>query len=45
MTLGYSKCNALRDDKYQKSKQLLIDAGATATRVSAPKSLQMQGRN
>jgi TonB family protein len=29
----YSRCNALRDD-YFKSKQLLIDAGARATRVS-----------
>lgn len=33
MTLGYSSCNALSDDNYQKSKQLLIDAGARATRV------------
>ena len=31
----YSRCNALRDD-YFKSKQLLIDAGARATRVSTP---------
>jgi hypothetical protein len=29
----YSRCNALRDD-YFKSKQLLIDAGARATRTS-----------
>jgi TonB family protein len=31
----YSRCNALRDD-YLKSKQLLIDAGARAMRVSTP---------
>lgn len=34
---GYSRCNALGDDDYLKSKQLLIDAGARATRVWAPK--------
>jgi hypothetical protein len=45
MTLGYSRCNALRGDNYQKSKQLLIDAGARATRVSAPKGLQRPGNN
>jgi ankyrin repeat protein len=39
MTLAYSRCNALSDDNYQKSKQLLIDAGARATRVSTPKGL------
>ncbi len=37
MTVGYSRCNALDGDDYQKSKQLLIDAGARATRASAPK--------
>jgi hypothetical protein len=37
MTIGYSRCNALNGDDYQKSKQLLIDAGARATRVFAPK--------
>lgn len=37
MTVGYSRCNALGGDDYQKSKQLLIDAGAIATRASEPK--------
>jgi len=37
MTLGYSRCNALDGDDYQKSKQLLSDAGARATRTSASK--------
>jgi len=39
MTMGYSRCNALNSDDYQKSKQLLIDAGAKATRVPTPKGL------
>ena len=38
MIAGYSKCNALGGDDYQKSKQLLIDAGARATRAFLPKS-------
>jgi hypothetical protein len=37
MTLGYSRCNALDGDDYLKSKQLLIDSGARATRTYAPK--------
>lgn len=37
MTVGYSRCNALDGDDYQKSKQLLLDAGARATQVFAPK--------
>jgi len=37
MTMGYSRCNALDGDDYQKSKQLLSDAGARATRTSASK--------
>jgi hypothetical protein len=37
MNVRYSRCNALDGDDYQKSKQLLIDAGARATRASAPK--------
>ncbi len=37
MTVGYSRCNALDGDDYKKSKQLLIDAGARATRTYAPK--------
>lgn len=36
-TLGYSRCNALDGDDYQKSKQLLIGAGARVTRAYAPK--------
>jgi hypothetical protein len=34
--VGNSRCNALSDDDYLKSKHLLIDAGARATRVWAP---------
>jgi hypothetical protein len=37
MTVGYSRCNALNQDDYQKSKQLLIEAGARATQDYAPK--------
>jgi hypothetical protein len=37
-TIGYSRCNALSDG-YRKSKQLLIAAGAKATRVWTPKGL------
>ena len=37
MTVGYSRCNALDGDDYQKSKQLLIETGARATRAYAPK--------
>jgi hypothetical protein len=36
MTVGYSTCNALDHDDYQKSKQLLINAGAKATRPAVP---------
>jgi len=35
MTVGYSVCNVLHDD-YQKSKRLLIDAGAKETRIATP---------
>ena len=35
MTVGYSRCNALGDD-YQKSKRLLINAGAKETRSFVP---------
>jgi TonB family protein len=45
MTVGYSRCNALDHDEYQKSKQLLMKAGARATPASAPKSLRMDGTN
>jgi hypothetical protein len=37
MTVGYSRCNALDGDDYRKSRQLLIVAGARATRTYAPK--------
>ena len=36
-TVGYSRGNALDGDDYQKSMQLLIGAGARATRALAPK--------
>lgn len=44
MTIGYSRCNALDDDDYKKSKQLLMDAGAKPSRVPALKDLRMQGK-
>jgi hypothetical protein len=44
MTLGYSKCNALDRDDYQKAKRLLINAGAKATRTAAPPPLPTQMR-
>ncbi|HEY2858702.1 MAG TPA: ankyrin repeat domain-containing protein [Terracidiphilus sp.] len=37
--VGYSRCNALNSDDYLKSKRLLINAGAKATRVWIPKAL------
>lgn len=37
MTVGHSRCNAVDGDDYKKSKQLLIDAGARATRTYAPR--------
>ncbi|WP_277751229.1 TonB family protein [Granulicella sibirica] len=45
MTLGYSKCNALDRDDYQKAKRLLINAGAKATRNAAPPPLPTQSRS
>jgi hypothetical protein len=45
MIVGYSRCNALDHDEYQKSKQLLMKAGARATRASAPKGRRMDGTN
>jgi TonB family protein len=39
MTLGHSRCNALGSDNYEKSKRLMIDADARATRVSTPRGL------
>lgn len=37
MTVGYSVCNVLHDD-YQKSKRLLVHAGAVETRTAKPAS-------
>jgi hypothetical protein len=45
MTLGYSRCNALDHDDYQKSKRLLINAGAKATRIATPALLPTQKRS
>jgi TonB family protein len=45
MTIGYSRCNALDQDDYKRSKQLLTKAGARATRSMAPASLRVQGSN
>jgi hypothetical protein len=39
MTVGYSRCNALDHDDYQKSKRLLINAGAGETRTAVPAPL------
>ena len=36
ITAGYSRCNALDHESYQKSKNLLIDAGAQETRIAVP---------
>ena len=36
MTVGYSRCNALDHDDYQKAKRLLINAGAKETRTAVP---------
>jgi hypothetical protein len=44
MTVGYSRCNALDHDDYQKSKKLLINAGARETRTAVPAPLPMQRR-
>lgn len=42
MTVGYSRCNALDHDDYQKAKRLLIDAGARETRTAVPAPLPTQ---
>jgi TonB family protein len=42
MTVCYSRCNALDHDDYQKSKRLLISAGATQTRTAVPAPLPKQ---
>lgn len=44
MSLGYSRCNALDRDDYQKSKRLLVNAGAKATRIAIPAPLPTQKR-
>lgn len=44
MTVGYSRCNALDHDDYQKSKRLLINAGAKETRIATPGPLPTQMR-
>lgn len=44
MTTTYSRCNALDHDDYQKSRRLLINAGARETRTFVPASLPMQSR-
>jgi len=44
MTVGYSKCNALDHDDYQKSKRLLINAGAIETLTVVPAPLPTQRR-
>jgi TonB family protein len=43
MTVGYSKCNARNNDDYMKSKRLLLEAGAKATRLATPRKLDIQG--
>ena len=44
MTMGYSECNALDHDDYQKSKRLLINAGAIETLTVVPAALPTQRR-
>ncbi len=44
MTMGYSKCNALDHDDYQKSRRLLINAGAIETLTVVPAALPTQRR-
>ena len=44
MTLGYSSCNALDHDDFQKSKRLLINAGASETRTFLPAPFPTQRR-
>jgi TonB family protein len=44
ITVGYSKCNALDHDDYQKSKRLLINAGAIETLTVVPSPLPTQRR-
>jgi TonB family protein len=44
MTGSYSRCNALDHDDYQKSRRLLINAGAKETRIAIPAPLPTQKR-
>jgi hypothetical protein len=44
MTVGYSRCNALDRGDYQKSKRLLINAGAIETLTVVPTPLPTQRR-
>lgn len=44
MTVGYLKCTALDHDDYQKSKRLLINAGARETRTAVPTPLPTRRR-
>ncbi len=39
MTVGYSKCNAVGHDRYERAKRLLIAAGARETRTAIPNAL------
>ena len=44
MTVGYLRCTALDRNDYQKSKRLLINAGARETRTAVPVPLPTQRR-
>lgn len=44
MTVGYSRCNALDNDDYQKSKRLLINAGGIETLTVVPVPLPTRKR-
>lgn len=44
MTVSYSRCNVLDHDDYQKSKRLLINAGAQETRIAIPAPSRTQKR-
>jgi len=44
MTVGYSRCNALDHDDYEKSKRLLNNAGAKETRTAVPDPFPTQRR-
>lgn len=44
MTIGYSRCNAIDHDDYQKTKRLLMDAGAKQTRTAHVAPIPAQKR-